>query len=69
MFQLVDQPHIGSYRVAGSPLDFSKHQRVAPTASPSLGGDNKDILINRLGVSEDDFHALVGEGVVGAVAE
>lgn len=69
MFQLVDQPHIGSYRVAGSPLDFSKHQRVAPTASPTLGGDNKDILINRLGVSEDDFHALVAEGVVGAVAE
>lgn len=64
MFNPVEQPDVGSYLAAGSPLDFGDLDRVAAAPAPSLGEHTDEILSERLGLSDAQIGKLHDEGVV-----
>jgi 2-methylfumaryl-CoA isomerase len=51
MFAAVDNPGIGTYLMASSPLEFSAVERVAPRGAPLLGEHTDAILMDELGMS------------------
>ena len=44
IFHEIDQPGIGRYLVAGSPLDFERAPREAPVRAPRLGEHTDQVL-------------------------
>jgi 2-methylfumaryl-CoA isomerase len=60
----VDQPGIGTYHRAASPLDFSGAPRVPAARSPGMGEHTKVVLMSWLGLSSADVDTLTSEGVV-----
>jgi 2-methylfumaryl-CoA isomerase len=64
ILQQVDQPGIGKYLHAASPLGFSGAPRVPAARSPAFGEDTKKILTTWLGLSAEDVDALTRDGVV-----
>lgn len=64
MFAMVEQPGIGSYLMAGSPLDFSQMPRVPVQPAPRLGEHTDEILLEVLGLSEGEVGRLHDEGIV-----
>lgn len=64
MFEELDQPGIGSYRMPGSPLAFSALERLSPTRAPLLGEHTDQILGESLGLSEAEIGRLHDQGVV-----
>ncbi|MGZ8676788.1 MAG: CoA transferase, partial [Solirubrobacterales bacterium] len=64
MFEEVEQPGVGSYRMAGSPLLFSEHGRLPATPAPALGEHTDEILADLLSLSEAEIGRLHDEGVV-----
>jgi 2-methylfumaryl-CoA isomerase len=66
MFAEVDQPGIGRYLRAASPLVFSESDRLAPQPSPQMGADGREILRSWLRLGEAEVDRLVESGVVGA---
>ncbi len=64
MFEAVEQPGIGTYLMAGSPLDFSEHGRLPATRAPMLGEHTDEILSELLSLSETEIGRLHDEGVV-----
>jgi len=64
MFDEVEQPGIGSYLMAGSPLHFSEHGRLPATRAPMLGEHTDEILGDLLGLSEAEIGGLHDDGVV-----
>jgi 2-methylfumaryl-CoA isomerase len=65
MFATVDQPGIGRYLRASSPLRFSTSDRRAPQPSPLMGADAREILQSWLRFGDSDVDRLVASGVVG----
>jgi 2-methylfumaryl-CoA isomerase len=66
MFENVSHPRIGEHLTAGSQLDFSEIDRVAPGKAPILGEHTEQVLTEELGLSAQNFSALVDQGIVGA---
>jgi 2-methylfumaryl-CoA isomerase len=64
MFGEVEQPGIGTYLMAGSPLHFSEHGRLPATRAPMLGEHTDEILSELLTLSETEIGRLHDEGVV-----
>ena len=64
MFDLVEQPGIGTYLMAGSPLAFGACDRIPPRAAPRLGEHTDEVLGDILGLSDDAIGRLHDEGVV-----
>jgi 2-methylfumaryl-CoA isomerase len=64
MFNLVEQPGIGSYLMPGTPFDFSEVERLPPKPAPQLGQHTDEILLQVLGLSEAEVGALHDEGIV-----
>jgi len=64
MFDEVEQPGIGSYRMAGSPLLFSEHGRLPAQPAPALGEHTDEILTESLGLSDGEIGKLHDDGVV-----
>ena len=64
MFGEVEQPGIGTYLMAGSPLDFSEQGRLPATRAPMLGEHTDEILAELLSLSETEIGRLHDEGVV-----
>jgi len=64
MFGEVEQPGIGTYLMAGSPLHFSEHGRLPATRAPMLGEHTDEILAELLSLSETEIGRLHDEGVV-----
>ena len=64
MFQEVEQPGIGSYLMAGSPLLFSELGRLPATAAPTLGEHTDEILAELLSLSATEIGRLHDDGVV-----
>ncbi len=64
MFTMVDDPGIGEYLMAASPLDFSAIDRVAATRAPRLGEHTDEILLDVIGLSEGEVGKLHDAGIV-----
>ncbi|MEO8091815.1 MAG: CoA transferase [bacterium] len=64
MFEEVEQPGVGAYRMAGSPLLFSEHGRLPATPAPTLGEHTDEILADLLSLSEAEIGRLHDDGVV-----
>ena len=64
MFEEVEQPGIGTYLMAGSPLLFSEHGRLPPTRAPMLGEHTDEVLADLLSLSETEIGRLHDDGVV-----
>ena len=65
MFTILDQPGIGRYPVAASPLQFSAVPREAPQPAPLLGQHTDEILSGILGLPSQEIARLHDDKVVG----
>jgi 2-methylfumaryl-CoA isomerase len=65
MFTVLDQPGIGAYPVAASPVQFDAVPREAPRVAPRLGQHTDEILSGVLGLSGAEIGRLHDEKVVG----
>jgi 2-methylfumaryl-CoA isomerase len=65
MFTVLDQPGIGRYPVAASPVQFGAVPREAPNVAPLLGQHTDEILSGILGLSSAEIGKLHDEKVVG----
>ncbi len=64
MFQMVEQPGIGTYLMPASPLDFSQTARLPAQRAPRLGEHTDEILLEVLGLSEGEVGQLHDAGIV-----
>ncbi|HSI02731.1 MAG TPA: CoA transferase [Reyranella sp.] len=64
MFTVLDQPGIGRYPVAASPLQFGAVPREAPRPAPVLGQHTDEILSGILGLPAPEIARLHDEKVV-----
>jgi len=65
MFTILDQPGIGRYPVAASPLQFGAVPRQPPKTAPVLGQHTDEILSGILGLPGSEIARLHDEKVVG----
>jgi len=65
MFTILDQPGIGVYPVAASPLQFGAVPRESPRPAPVLGQHTDEILSAILGLPAHEIARLHDEKVVG----
>ena len=65
LFTVLDQPGIGRYPVAGSPLQFGAVARQPPVGAPTLGQHTDEILSGILGLPDHEIARLHDEKVVG----
>jgi 2-methylfumaryl-CoA isomerase len=65
MFTVVDQPGIGPYPVAASPLQFGTFLRATPQPAPLLGQHTDEILSGILGLPDHEIARLHDAKVVG----
>ncbi|WP_129677008.1 2-methylfumaryl-CoA isomerase [Candidatus Chloroploca sp. Khr17] len=68
MFALLEQPGLGTYLAAGSPLAFSQVPRFPVTPAPRLGEHTDEILLDMLGLSEAEVGKLHDDGIVAGPA-
>lgn len=59
----VEQPHVGSVRIAGSPFHLSETPADVREPAPLLGQHTEEVLANVLGYPQDRIEELVGDGV------
>ena len=64
MFTILDQPGIGRYPVAATPLQFGAVPRQPPRAAPLLGQHTDEILSGILGLPDHEIAQLHDEKVV-----
>ena len=65
LFTVLDQPGIGRYPVAASPLQFGAIPRQPPVGAPTLGQHTDEILSAILGLPAHEIARLHDEKVVG----
>jgi formyl-CoA transferase len=59
----IDQPRIGRVKLLGNPIKMSETDPLPMGPAPTLGEDNKDVLMNVLGKTYEEFIALEKNGV------
>jgi 2-methylfumaryl-CoA isomerase len=64
MFQVVEQPGVGSYPAPRSPLEFSVSGRLPIRRAPLLGEHTEEILASVLGLSDAEIGGLIERGIV-----
>jgi 2-methylfumaryl-CoA isomerase len=64
MFEEVEQPGIGTYRMPRSPIDFSNAERLYPMRAPLLGEHTEQLLAEVLRLDESEIARLYDAGVV-----
>jgi len=65
MFTVLDQPGIGRYPVAASPLQFGAAPRQPPKTAPMLGQHTDEILSGILGLPDHEIAKLHDDKVIG----
>ena len=65
LFTILDQPGIGRYPVAASPLQFGAAPRQPPRPAPLLGQHTNEILSAIIGLPDHEIAKLHDEKVVG----
>ena len=68
MFSLTEQPGVGPYLMPGSPLDFTRADRLPAVPAPRLGQHTDEILLDILGLSEGEVGRLHDAGIVAGPA-
>jgi crotonobetainyl-CoA:carnitine CoA-transferase CaiB-like acyl-CoA transferase len=61
----VEHPELGSFRMIGSPLKFSETKLRVPSAPPTLGQHNSEVLREVFKLSAERLAALKSRGVLG----
>lgn len=69
LMSLLDQPGIGRYPAAGSPLGFGAVARVPARPAPELGTDTDRILAEILGLPDGEIGRLHDQGIVAGPGE
>ena len=64
MFLEMTHPRLGKYTAINFPVKFSETPGKVVSPAPLLGQNNKDVLINYLGYTEEQITQLVKEGVI-----
>jgi crotonobetainyl-CoA:carnitine CoA-transferase CaiB-like acyl-CoA transferase len=64
LFFELDHPVIGEAMFEGTPIKFSRTVQENWRSAPLLGEDNEHVFKNLLGVADDEYDALVEEGVL-----
>lgn len=64
MFKKIDQPGLGRYLRATTPLQFSAADREPPKRAPLMGEDTREVLDTWLGLDGSEVEALISAGVV-----
>jgi 2-methylfumaryl-CoA isomerase len=64
MFDEIEQPGIGTYLMAGSPLHFGRNGRLPATRAPLLGEHTDEVLAEVLSLSEAEIGRLHDQGVI-----
>lgn len=67
--QLVDHPEVGPSWLAGGPWRLSGPLDTTLRASPCLGEHTQEVLAEELGVTAEEYQALVAAGVSGTLDE
>ncbi|HWH95779.1 MAG TPA: CoA transferase [Baekduia sp.] len=65
MWEEVEHPGVGRYRMPGTPLDFSAVPRTPVRRAPMLGEHTADVLSELLGMTDAEIGRLTRDGVVG----
>jgi 2-methylfumaryl-CoA isomerase len=65
LFTVIDQPGIGRYPVAASPLQFGAVERLPPQPAPRLGQHTDEILSGILGLPSHEIARLHDDKIVG----
>jgi 2-methylfumaryl-CoA isomerase len=68
MFEEVEQPGIGTYLMAGSPLQFGAFERLPVRPAPRLGEHTDEVLADILGMTDAEIGRLHDSGVVAGPA-
>jgi 2-methylfumaryl-CoA isomerase len=69
MWEDVEQPGIGTYRMPGTPLDFSAIPRQPVRRAPQLGEHTEAILGELLGLNDAEIGRLLADGTIGGAAD
>jgi CoA:oxalate CoA-transferase len=64
MFIEIEHPKAGKIKVVNFPVKFSETPCEVESASPLLGQNNKEILTNLLGYSEEQVSQLESDGII-----
>jgi crotonobetainyl-CoA:carnitine CoA-transferase CaiB-like acyl-CoA transferase len=64
VWEILEHPGVGRYRMPGSPLGFSNVDRVPARRAPQLGEHTEAILADLLGLSAAEIGRLEASGVV-----
>ena len=64
LFASVDQPGIGNYLRAGSPMFFGQASYLSPLPAPVLGADTKHVLSTWLAMDEAALGGLLSSNVI-----
>jgi 2-methylfumaryl-CoA isomerase len=64
MFEEIEQPGIGTYLMAASPLRYSSSDRLPPRRAPELGEHTDEVLAGVLDLSDAEIGGLRERGVV-----
>jgi 2-methylfumaryl-CoA isomerase len=67
LFSEVNQPRIGTYLRAGSPLVFGGVERREAQRSPQLGEHTEDVLTSWLGIDSTEIARLAERGVIRSI--
>jgi 2-methylfumaryl-CoA isomerase len=65
IWEEVEHPGVGRYRMPGTPLDFSAVARTPVRRAPMLGEHTSEVLNDLLGLTDAEIGRLVDDGVVG----
>jgi 2-methylfumaryl-CoA isomerase len=65
MWEDVEHPGVGRYRMPGTPLDFSAVPREPVRRAPLLGEHTADVLADLLGLTDAEIGRLSDEGTIG----
>ena len=64
MWEDVEHPGVGRYRMPGTPLDFSAVPREPVRRAPLLGEHTAEVLADLLGLTDAEIGRLSGEGTI-----
>ena len=67
--QLVDHPEVGPSWLAGAPWRLSGPLDAELRPSPCLGEHSQQVLAEELGVTAEEYAALVADGISGTLDE